>query len=197
MPKIVDKQAMRERILMAAFSAFVKYGFGKTTMTKIAQEAGIVKGTLYLYFKSKQAIVEQITNNYFSQAIDQFTPKKYFQRLNDLLDHIKKTLLICDEEALFIPIFFEVFGSKFTEAEFVKEYTEMFDDISKFYSDNIEILIQNKQIHPEINSEYLSRSITSMLDGFVLHKGLFKLESEKYKNMVKESISFLKRGMQP
>jgi len=59
----------RREILQAAREVFAESGFEDTTMDKIAERAGISKGTLYLYFKSKgdlliQAIAEIINTIY-------------------------------------------------------------------------------------------------------------------------------------
>lgn len=43
-----------ERILDAAAVLIVRYGFDKTTVSDIAEEAGISKGAIYLHFKSKE-----------------------------------------------------------------------------------------------------------------------------------------------
>lgn len=43
----------RRAILEAAFKAFVAYGFKRTTMADIADEAGISRPALYLQFKNK------------------------------------------------------------------------------------------------------------------------------------------------
>jgi len=43
-------------ILDAARKVFAEKGFSETTMEQIADHAGIAKGTLYLYFKSKRDI---------------------------------------------------------------------------------------------------------------------------------------------
>lgn len=48
-------------ILNAASRLIVHYGYDKTTVADIAKEAGIGKGTVYLYFKSKDEIVESVT----------------------------------------------------------------------------------------------------------------------------------------
>lgn len=52
-PQTKDKRAA---ILTAAFSLFGHYGYRRTSIDDIAQEAGIAKGTVYLYFKSKEEI---------------------------------------------------------------------------------------------------------------------------------------------
>jgi len=47
----------RGAILRAAWRMMCRYGFAKTTVEEIATEAGIAKGTVYLYFKSKEEIL--------------------------------------------------------------------------------------------------------------------------------------------
>src|SRR5258705_1122081 len=46
----------RDAILDAAQRLFARYGYRKTTVDELAREAGIAKGTVYLYFKSKEEI---------------------------------------------------------------------------------------------------------------------------------------------
>lgn len=49
-------QLRREEIVAAAIKLFGRKGFDATRAEEIAQAAGLAKGTLYLYFKSKEAI---------------------------------------------------------------------------------------------------------------------------------------------
>ena len=46
----------RACILKAARCVFARQGYSKTVVDDIAGQAGIAKGTLYLYFKSKEDI---------------------------------------------------------------------------------------------------------------------------------------------
>ena len=43
----------RRRILEAATALFIRQGYRKTSMDEVAREAGVAKGTVYLYFKNK------------------------------------------------------------------------------------------------------------------------------------------------
>lgn len=52
-----SEEDLKERIFQAAQARFERYGYRKTTMDEIAHDAGIAKGTTYLYFKSKDEIV--------------------------------------------------------------------------------------------------------------------------------------------
>lgn len=62
MPKVTDahREARRRTILDAAGTCFAREGFHRTSMTQIATEAGVSTGALYLYFPSKEDIVEAI-----------------------------------------------------------------------------------------------------------------------------------------
>lgn len=51
-----EKQRRREEILDAAEKVFFNKGIEKSTMDDVAQEAELSKGTLYIYFKSKEDI---------------------------------------------------------------------------------------------------------------------------------------------
>lgn len=46
------------RILDAAADLFVHYGYDKTTVSDIAQRAGVSKGAIYLHFESKDDLLE-------------------------------------------------------------------------------------------------------------------------------------------
>ena len=53
-----DTDGTRRRLKHAATEEFAEHGFDGTTMTRIAQKAGINKERLYSYFGSKQALWE-------------------------------------------------------------------------------------------------------------------------------------------
>ncbi len=59
MPKIVYEQmreATRQRILREAAGEFARLGFDQANMNVIAEQAGIGKGTVYLYFENKREL---------------------------------------------------------------------------------------------------------------------------------------------
>lgn len=47
----------RRAILAAALRRFLHYGLKKTSMQEVAADAGVAVGTLYLYFRDKDALV--------------------------------------------------------------------------------------------------------------------------------------------
>lgn len=51
-----NKEQKRERIVRAAARVFAERGYTRTTISRIAQEAGVGKGTVYEYFSSKEEL---------------------------------------------------------------------------------------------------------------------------------------------
>lgn len=64
-PKVTSeyKTEVKERIIQSAVECFSKYGLDRTRMDDIAQKADLSKGTLYLYFKSKEDLFYVICEN--------------------------------------------------------------------------------------------------------------------------------------
>jgi TetR/AcrR family transcriptional regulator, repressor for uid operon len=64
-PKVTSeyKTEVKERIIQSAIECFSKYGLDRTRMDDVAQKADVSKGTLYLYFKSKEDLFYVICEN--------------------------------------------------------------------------------------------------------------------------------------
>lgn len=63
------KNNKETKILQAAEKVFLKQGFYPARIDDIAKEAGVAKGTVYLYFKDKPSIYVALLNNKLSEAI--------------------------------------------------------------------------------------------------------------------------------
>ncbi|MDO8838821.1 MAG: TetR family transcriptional regulator [Parvibaculum sp.] len=63
----------RELIVSAALDLFRHYGYRRTSMEDIARAAAVAKGTLYLYFKSKDELFEAICRSLAEQIAEGVT----------------------------------------------------------------------------------------------------------------------------
>lgn len=61
----------KEQIMNAAEVVFSKKGLDQTRMDDIAEETGLSKGTLYLYFKNKDSLIIAILERIFSGVFKQ------------------------------------------------------------------------------------------------------------------------------
>lgn len=66
-----EREQRRFDILESARAAFAKHGLEQTSMDRIAQEAELAKGTLYLYFKNRDELLMALLVHDFSQLIDE------------------------------------------------------------------------------------------------------------------------------
>jgi AcrR family transcriptional regulator len=65
-----EAQAQRQRILDAAEARFRVYGYGKTTMAEIAEDAAMSAANLYRYFESKQDIAAACASRCIGEGLD-------------------------------------------------------------------------------------------------------------------------------
>lgn len=64
----------RGQILEAARQNFIRHGVARTTVAGIARLAGVAKGTVYLYYKSKDAILRQLLTADLAELHDDTVP---------------------------------------------------------------------------------------------------------------------------
>jgi len=120
MPKLtaIRKQAldeiMKEAIFKAAVSALSARGVKGLTMDRVASEAGVAKGSLYRYFRSKRDLLEFVHAKLVDPirhgtddiiAGDGSAIDKLSEQLTLLLDHVAKYVqihrLLFDDEAAY------------------------------------------------------------------------------------------------
>src|SRR3990172_8809247 len=61
----------RQAIIECAGRLFASRPFHKVTLDDIAAEAGVGKGTLYVYFPSKEELFSSVVREGFGQIVDQ------------------------------------------------------------------------------------------------------------------------------
>ncbi|MFT4767416.1 MAG: AcrR family transcriptional regulator [Glaciecola sp.] len=66
------KDQRRQVLLQAALEEFFERGFAAARLDDVAQRAQLSKGTIYLYFKSKEALFEALIDSLTSPRIAQF-----------------------------------------------------------------------------------------------------------------------------
>jgi AcrR family transcriptional regulator len=66
----MEPHARRQAILDAALLVFAEHGFEAARLDDVAARAGVAKGTLYLYFPSKEALFEALVRNAVAPIIE-------------------------------------------------------------------------------------------------------------------------------
>ncbi|MCQ2407834.1 MAG: TetR/AcrR family transcriptional regulator [Oscillospiraceae bacterium] len=92
----LNKKFKENTLLKAAFDFFTTKGFSKTSITDIVNQAGVAKGTFYLYFKDKYDIRNRLISHKSSQLFrtaveelgDQTEGLAFEDRLIRIIDNI-------------------------------------------------------------------------------------------------------------
>ena len=61
--------ARREAILAAALDEFAAQGFAATRLDDVARRAGVAKGTIYLHFRDKEALFQELVRSVLSPLV--------------------------------------------------------------------------------------------------------------------------------
>ena len=70
-PRVVDKNQRKKEIALAALDLFAQNGFEATSISQVAKSAGISKGSIYLYFRSKEDLIFHAVGTWADQIMEQ------------------------------------------------------------------------------------------------------------------------------
>ena len=165
-----NKELKEKKLLDSAFKLFSKKGFKNTSIQNIVDDAGVAKGTFYLYFKDKyelqDALIVNISQKLFSDALKNINKKNitdFYDRIIGIMDYIidefvknKQLLTIISKD-----LSWGLFGDKLSNV--MRQSSEIIDMFKKGIKDN-NIKIDNPEVTlfmiVELSSSVVCSSIT-------------------------------------
>lgn len=174
MPKVnVEyKSGVKEKIIQAAITSFAQTGFDRTKMEDIAKRLDLSKGTIYLYFDSKEDLFLAICEHYLKVMKDR-QHSTVFTRREDLFVDAER--------------FYEEFqrleqGNDKVMLEMVVESTRnprlrkaMYEHRLKVYDavvDHLRRQIENGFVSPDVDANGLASAFVALYDGLTVSKML-------------------------
>ncbi|RZD13938.1 MAG: TetR/AcrR family transcriptional regulator [Candidatus Acidulodesulfobacterium ferriphilum] len=163
MAENVDKY---ELILLSSRKLIEEIGFSALTMDKVAQKAGIAKGTVYLYFKDKNELLEKVLEQGFERMFERIKSK-----VNTQKGHVEKLRVLIAENINHIyenRYFFKtVFLDEVNVVFLKKKSQESFNLRRKRYTDFIgEIIksgIESGEFRHDLNSTKVGYMLVSLI----------------------------------
>lgn len=169
MPPAALNERRKKQIIEAATIVFTQKGFHRARMEDIGKAAGLSKGTLYLYFKDKDALIHAILDTVFSMEMGDLQAMLMqegtaVQKLNALLD-----LYIAESEAVApaLPIMYEFFGMSLRRADVKEVLSEQFNMSIALVEAIIQMGVEQGDLRP-LNAHKLAITFTMLLDGATL-----------------------------
>jgi TetR/AcrR family transcriptional regulator, repressor for uid operon len=165
------KIELRERILQSAVTIFSKNGFDKSRMEDISLEAGISKGTLYLYFKSKDELFFAICENNIKKLKEQLD-FLLAQKKEDLIYNVEKfydnfhSAIKDDEQKVYMELISECSRNLKIRNVMYSHRIKVFDIVSKY----LNLQIDKGLLKKGLDVEAISSGLVSIYDGLTLSK---------------------------
>ncbi len=165
------KLEIREKIIQSAITIFSIHGFDKTRMEDISIDADISKGTLYLYFKSKEDLFYAICENTIKSLKNQLGVL-LSQKREDLIYNTEKFFdnfqnLIKDDEQ---KISFEIIAECSRNPRLRKVMYEHRIKIFEIVSEYLNLQIERGFFKKDIDVSALASGLVSLHDGLNLSK---------------------------
>lgn len=148
-----NKKQKKDALFNTAFELFTTKGTNKTTISDIADKAGVAKGTFYLYFKDKYDIRNKLASNktkdlFYAayQAVRQNQIYGFPAQLHFMIDHILGSLR--NDSQLLIFVSKNLSWNVFQEAL----DGQMPDNDLNFYDMYLQLIKEDEQIyeHPDL-----------------------------------------------
>ena len=89
-----NKTQKKQRLMETSFQLFLEKGISRTTISDIAAQAGVAKGTFYLYFKDKYDLQEKLIAHKAKQLIQHALANSFYE---DKADADEKIIAIIDD----------------------------------------------------------------------------------------------------
>lgn len=196
------KQARPGEILEAALEVFAEKGFAAARMEDIAKRAGVTKGTIYLYFASKEEVFKALARHHVGSSLaDAMEQTKHFHgSVRDFLSMmfaIMAAKLEQDHVAIFPKIIIAESGNFPELARFWR--TEVIDKALGMLTGVIAKGIARGELR-EVPPDYAARSCMSAVLMCLIWRAVFASTDEvpfDFKKFLALHIDILMRGLAP
>jgi len=180
----------RTQIINAAIEVFAKQGLDKGKIADIAKVAGIGKGTVYEYFKSKDEIFKAIEEMFVCQSVDQIklvansgnSPRENIEQIINYSINIHSEM---GDAALIIAELWAQHGRGQLHGHNETIYSDMYLD---FHQTVVNVLNEGVKTGDfrKMNVEGVSALLLAFIDGAIWQSVIFK-DDRKFQNRINEA----------
>ena len=167
-PDVSDQR--RHQIMDAALTVFSHLGFERASMDDIAKEAGVSKGALYLYYKSKDAIIAKLLQLFFDQALKQVKVLAAGEGsvTEQLLAFTRVLTREMDRMAAMQPISLQFYAIAARHATIRQHLRAYFADYRALMEEVIQRGIAQGELRADISPAETAVTLTALLEGLAL-----------------------------
>lgn len=185
----IDKNEKKRAIALAAIPLLAELGLVKTSVEAIAIAANVAKGTVYLYFKTKEEIILEIWY-YLTELLDENRSEKFKSCTNaseKLLIYFDFSIL---EKQYSMDILFKIFSMNmsiilnFSHPELIRSFkdtnTKEIYELEKIIREGI-YKNEFKKVDVKLIAQLLSDNFRgALMNSIIVGKNINELRSELY-----------------
>jgi AcrR family transcriptional regulator len=158
------RKSSKQKILDAALEVFAKQGYHSSTVESIAKTAGISKGLMYNYFKSKEDMLNELMIGMMEALMCELMPLKPGKKFTkkDIINFISVGIDLVLEK----PYYWKLYFSVAMQPEVMNIVFDKMMELGQPYFIGITQYYKEKGIkNPEVMMRYLS----AVMDGVQFH----------------------------
>ena len=158
------RKTSKQKILNAALDVFATEGYHSATVDAIAKSAGISKGLMYNYFKSKDDVLHELMIGMMDALMCEYMPLKPGQKFTKA--DIENFINVGIDLVLEKPHFWKLYFSVFVQPEVMAIVYDKMMEKATPYLLGMNWYFENKGIK---NPEVMVRYFSAVMDGIQLH----------------------------
>ena len=198
MPRQDVSEERQAQILEAALEVFARQGFHDARMDDIAQASGLSKGALYLYYKSKDAIIGALMRTIFSVVMrgvrtieqsDQSARERILLTTNRFADEM-------DRFAGMLPVMLEFYAVAARDRSVRVYLREMYEDYTASLARVIEQGMARGEFRAGDDAESLATALIGMWEGISLMWAMAP-ETVHWRETATLAVTSLLDGLRP
>jgi len=157
------RESKRNLIMKSALKLFACHGFFDTTINMISKDAGISKGLMYNYFKSKEELLRTVVLQGINKFLVLFDPDHDgVLTKSELKYFIEETFRTIQNDLQFWKIYFSILSQPQVLKIVGNKFWEIINPVFKMLEDYFK---KNNVNNPEIETKFF----VAMIDGICIH----------------------------
>lgn len=177
----------KEKILDAAASLLAENSISQISLSQIAKKAGISKGTIYYYYKTKEDLLFDLADRYFQKQYDELYAWCSNPEKDTSFHRLFKYILerdVHDPAIRFYMLYSAACGNESLRQKLIERYHTFEKAIAGLIAERV----------PDMDSDYLSWLSLLISDGIIVQCELHNDEFDP-DAFIHETESLLKNGI--
>ena len=196
-------ESKQKSIIDASVYEFANNGFKNASVNKIVEKAGISKGSLFNYFKSKNLLFDHIyhialreVKTYLAKVRDESENDDFFTRFSKI---INSGITFINKHPRLARIYFRLLNSD-DSPHGTAIIKKLHSEAIKYLTDFVEVGIERNELRKELNPATIAFLMESILNRIlqVYYLEIFDAKSDLLKNnnnWINEIVNTLKTGL--